>query len=116
MIPLLSWASFTLEAPPQEPFYLPVYEFHHSWALRTLWQLGRCARQQLPKIQCPVLAVHSRNDATVPPVVLGIMEKHIPGQIETAWFDNSGHSMLLDVSGSIVGLTVAEFFQRQLLQ
>jgi carboxylesterase len=36
LIPLLSWASFTLAAPPAESFYLPVYDFHHSWALRAL--------------------------------------------------------------------------------
>ena len=39
LIPLLSWASFTIEAPTREPFYLPVYEFYHSRSLRTLWQL-----------------------------------------------------------------------------
>lgn len=115
LIPLLSWASFTLEAPPQEPFYLPVYEFHHSWALRALWQLGRHARYQLPQVQCPVLGVHSHNDLTVPPIVLGLMEKYIQAQLAIAWFDDSGHSMLLDVSGSSVALTVAEFFRDQFL-
>lgn len=115
LIPLLSWASFTLEAPVQEPFCLPVYEFHHSRALRTLWQLSRHARRRLSEIRCPVLAVHSHKDTTVPPVVLELMEKHIQAEIEVSWFDDSGHVMLLDVSGPEVSLEVAAFFQRQLI-
>lgn len=114
LIPLLSWASFTLDAPPVEPFYLPVYEFHHSWALRTLWRLGRQARRQLSQIQCPMLAIHSQHDLTVPPVVLGLMQNCISRPIETAWFNNSGHSMLLDAAGPAVASAIGDFFQRKL--
>ncbi|ABW32862.1 esterase/lipase, putative (plasmid) [Acaryochloris marina MBIC11017] len=115
LIPLLSWASFSIEAPPQEPFYLPVYEFYHSKALRTLWQLSGYARRRLSHIQCPVFAVHSHKDLMVPPIVLGMMQENIPFEIETAWFDESGHSMLLDVSGPRVSSAIASFFQRQFL-
>jgi carboxylesterase len=115
LIPLLSWASFTLAAPPTEPFYLPVYDFLHSWALRALWQVANHARRQLSKIQCPVLAIHSHNDLTVPPVVLGLMQRQIPIPIETAWFDHSGHCMLLDKSGPEVVFTVTKFLQRHLV-
>ncbi|MBE7385965.1 MAG: alpha/beta fold hydrolase [Leptolyngbya sp. SIO1E4] len=115
LIPLLSWASFTLAAPITEEFYLPAYEFYHSRALRTLWQLSRHAQQQLPQIHCPMLAVHSHNDLTVPPVVLQMMQARMAVQIETAWFDNSGHSMLLDASGPVVSTTIAEFFSRQFI-
>ncbi len=66
LIPLLSWAKFYLDAPVKEPFYLPAYDFLHSRALRTLWHLARQGRQQLPQVQCPVLAVHSQNDQTIP--------------------------------------------------
>ncbi|MBE9140906.1 alpha/beta fold hydrolase [Nodosilinea sp. LEGE 07088] len=114
LIPLLSWASFTLPAVPKDPFYIPCYDFHHSHALRTLWQLSRYARSGLPKISCPVLGIHSHNDLTVLPVVLPLMQAQIPVPIETAWFDGSGHVMLLDKSGAAVAQTVAEFFQRQL--
>ena len=115
LIPLLSWASFTLAAPVTESFYLPAYDFHHSRALRTLWQLARQAQQQLPNIQCPILGVHSHNDLTVPPVVLGLMQECIPVPIETVWFDESGHSMLLDASGPAVALKVADFLQSRLV-
>ena len=114
LIPLLGWANFALSAPHTEPFYLPGYEFHHSRALQALWQLSRQARHRLSDIQCPVLGIHSHNDLTVPPVVLALMEQHIPGQIKTAWFDESGHVMLLDKSGLAVASSVAEFFRSQL--
>ncbi len=116
LIPLLSWASFTRPAVPQDPFYLPCYDFQHSHALRTLWQLSRHARRELTKIHCPVLGIHSHNDLTVPPVVLALMAARIPVPIETAWFDDSGHVMLIDRSGAAVAQAVAEFFQRQLAQ
>ncbi|MBE9113962.1 alpha/beta fold hydrolase [Nodosilinea sp. LEGE 07298] len=114
LIPLLSWARFTLPAVPQEPFYLPCYDFHHSHALRALYQISRHARRQLTQIHCPVLGIHSHNDLTIPPVVLALMEERIPVPIETAWFDDSGHVMLLDASGAAVAEKIADFFQRQL--
>ena len=116
LIPLLSWPSFTLAAPSQEPFYVPTYDFHHSWALRTLWRISRYARQQLPQIHCPVMGVHSHHDTTVPPMVLGLMQNRIPVPVEIAWFDDCGHCMLLDVSGPVVAATVAQFFRSQLLE
>ncbi|MDJ0717573.1 MAG: alpha/beta fold hydrolase [Prochloraceae cyanobacterium] len=115
LIPLLSWADFTLEVPLTEPFYVPLYEFYHSKALRTLWQLASHAREHLSQIQCPVLGVHSHQDLLVPPVVLELMQKDIPLPIETAWFDDSGHSMLLDNSGEEVASTIAEFFALKLM-
>lgn len=114
LIPLLSWASFTREAPSKEPFYLPAYPFHHSKALRTLWQLSRKARQRLPQIQCPVLGLHSHGDATVPPIVLELMQRRIPAPIETVWFDPSGHVMLRDVNAPAVAITLAQFFVQRL--
>ena len=115
LIPLLSWARFTLNAPVKDPFYLPVYTFHHSRALRSLWQLSRHARSQLPKIQCPILGIHSYQDPVVPPIVLDIMQERIPNAIEMAWFDHSGHVMQLDVSGDAVAAKIADFFKRQFL-
>ena len=115
MIPLLGHFSFNMDAPSKETFYLPGYQFYHSRALKVLWELARYGKQQLPKIRCPILAVHSHNDLTVPPVVLGLMQRQISADIEIAWFDDSGHSMLLDNSGSAVSSKVAQFFQAKLL-
>ena len=110
LIPLLSWLPFTLDASPEEPFYLPGYSFHHSYALRTLWTIGRRARKQLAQIQCPILGIHSQNDPVVPPVVLSLMQQRIPCPIKTAYFNNSGHVMLLDNSSREVIDTLLDFF------
>jgi len=115
LIPLLSWASFTLPAPSKESFYLPGYDFHHSRALRTLWQLACHSRKYLDQIQCPLFGVHSHDDAVVPPVVLDMMKESIPGTIKTQWFDDSGHVMLLDKSGLQVASSIADFFRDQLI-
>jgi len=109
LIPLLGWASFRLKAP--NPY--PGYDFHHSHALLALWRVGRVARRRLAQIQVPVLGIHSRNDHTVPPIVLPLMEKSIKSPLETAWFDDSDHVMLLDNSGAAVAARIAEFFQQQ---
>lgn len=114
LIPLLGWASFTLEAPRSEDFYIPGYEFHHSRALRTLWQIGRRARAELSHIHCPLLAVHSHSDATIPAIATEHLQRQIPVDIEVAWFDRSNHCLALDVEAEAVVQQVTHFFQRQL--
>ncbi|MGD1899862.1 MAG: alpha/beta hydrolase [Phormidesmis sp.] len=110
LIPLLSWLPFTLEAPHAEPFYLPGYSFFHSHALGALWRTGHSAQRQLTKVRCPILGIHSQHDAVIPPVVLPIMQQRIQHPIQTAYFNNSGHVMLLDNSSSEVIDTLLEFF------
>ena len=109
LIPLLGWASFQLDAPNP----MPGYDFHHSHALQALWRVGKAARRQLDRIQIPVLGIHSHNDHTIPPTVLPLMESRIPVPLETAWFDDSDHVMLLDNSGAAVAERVTAFFQQQ---
>lgn len=110
LIPLLSGVPFTLKAPHEEPFYLPGYYFHHSYALHALWQVSRRARKQLPDIRCPVLGIHSQNDTVVPPIVLPLMQQRIPQPIQTHYFNDSGHVMLLDNSRDQVINQLINFF------
>jgi len=110
LIPLLSWVPFTLSAPRREPFYLPGYNFYHSRALRTLWHVGRHARKQLPNIRCPILGIHSQKDPVIPPVVLPLMQQQISHPIETHYFNDSGHVMLLDSNSSEVVNALLDFF------
>lgn len=110
LIPVLSWLPFILNAPRTDPFYLPGYNFYHSHALRTLWTVGRQAQKQLSCIRCPILGIHSQNDPVVPPVVLSLMQERIPHPIQTAYFNDSGHVMLLDSSRHEVINTLLNFF------
>jgi carboxylesterase len=108
LIPLLSWASFTLTSNLQQDFYLPCYDFYHSKALRALWQVSQRARNSLTDITCPVYAAHSHNDTTIPPVVMEWLQRDI-SNLTYQWFDNSNHVLTRDVDGDEVCRQVAEF-------
>ncbi|MGB3572384.1 MAG: alpha/beta fold hydrolase [Phormidesmis sp.] len=110
LISLLSWVPFTLDAPHKEPFYLPGYSFYHSHALHTLWRVGRHACKQLPDIRCPILGIHSQKDPVIPPIVLPLMQQQISHPIETHYFNDSGHVMLLDSNSSEVINALLDFF------
>jgi carboxylesterase len=108
LIPLLSWASFTLTSNLQQDFYLPCYDFYHSRALRALWQVSRRARNALTDITCPVYAAHSHNDTTIPPVVMDWLQRDV-STLTYQWFDDSNHVLTRDVNGDEVCRQVAAF-------
>lgn len=114
--PFVCWIGFTRPVNCCDPFYFPSYRFHHSYAVRALWKLSHQSRKQLSQIACPVLGIHTHYDQTIPPVVLKMMQREIPGKVETAWFDPSSHAMTCDVRGADVSARVADFFQQQFFQ
>ena len=114
LIPLLGWADFEIDAHPKETFYFPKYDFHHARSLRALWRLAALARQRLPEIHCPLQVIHSQLDRTIPPRVVELIKNKVPGPVETAWFNESGHIMLRDRAQDAVTQSLAEFMQRQL--
>lgn len=111
LIPLLSWAEFTLPSNLQQDFYLPCYDFYHSKALRALWQVCRRARNSLTDITCPVYAAHSHNDATIPPVVMDWLQRDV-SNLTYQWFDASNHVLTRDVEGDEVSRQVGEFLKK----
>ncbi len=111
LIPLLGWASFWTPSRNKQSFYLPTYNAYHSHSLRELRRISRYARKKLPKIQSPTLVVHSQADPTIPAVVANWIQAESSGQVEVAWFNQSGHCMLRDVQGKQVSDTVAKFFK-----
>ncbi len=113
LIPLLSWASFTLPSNLQQDFYLPCYDFYHSKALRALWQVCRRARNSLTEIICPVYGAHSHNDTTIPPVVMDWLRRDV-SNLTYQWFDQSNHVLTHDVDGSEVCRQVAAFLVKTL--
>lgn len=116
LIPLLGWADFEVAAPSTEPFHFPKYSFHHARALRTLWQIAAQARRGLGQIACPLQVIQSQGDRTIPPRVVGLIERRVPGPIEVEWFQASGHLMLLDCQSKAVAAVLSDFFERQLAQ
>ncbi len=114
LIPLLGWADFEIDAHSNESFYFPKYEFHHARSLRALWRLAALARKGLPEIDCPLQVIHSKQDQTIPPRVVELIQQRVPVPVETAWFNESGHIMLRDRAQEAVAQSLAGFMQRQL--
>jgi len=108
LIPLLSWADFTLPSDLDQDFYLPCYDFYHSKSLRALWQVSRIARRSLGQISCPVYAAHSHHDTTIPPRVIAWLQRHVP-QLQQVWLDDSNHCLTLDRDGALLCQQVATF-------
>jgi carboxylesterase len=109
LIPLLSWAKFTLSSELTQDFYLPCYDFYHSRALRALWQVSLQARANLTHITCPVYAAHSHHDTTIPPVVMQQMQRDISTLKAAVWLDDSNHVLTLDRDRDTLRRQVAEF-------
>jgi carboxylesterase len=114
LIPLLSWAGFTLPSNIQHDFYLPCYDFYHSYALRALWQVSRRARRSLRQITCPVYAAHSHHDTTIPPLVMDWLQRDIPHLQAVDWLDHSNHVLTRDVDGEVLCQQVAAFMANTL--
>jgi carboxylesterase len=109
LVPLLSWAKFTLSSELQQDFYLPCYDFYHSRSLRALWQVSLQARANLTNITCPVYAAHSHHDTTIPPVVMQQMQRDISTLKAAVWLDDSNHVLTLDRDRDTLRRQVAEF-------
>ncbi len=114
LIPLLGWADFEIDARPRESFYFPKYEFHHARSLRALWRLAALARKSLSSIDCPLQVIHSQIDHTIPPRVVELITKQVPGPVETVWVNESGHIMLRDRAQAAVAQSLADFMRCQL--
>ncbi len=76
-----------------------------------LHEMNRETRRKLGTIKCPVLAIHSMKDDGVPPVkVTRLLQKQVKASLEIAWFNDSGHTMPLDVQGPEIAEKIVTFF------
>ena len=82
-------------------------------ALAQLLRLMRDTRTLLPKIEQPLLIVHSRRDNTVPAFNAELLLKAVSSQERRlVWLENSYHVMTLDYDLEVVHREVASFIQR----
>lgn len=109
LVPWLGWINLKIATHKETQFYLPAYHHYSGKAVRVLWQLGRLAKRELPKITCPVLAIHSHNDHTIPWITTQWVQERVHGPVKVVWFDLSDHCLPLDVDGQAVADTVAQF-------
>jgi carboxylesterase len=91
------------------------YNVLSSKAGAQLHELNRKTRRMLGVIKCSVLAIHSMKDDTVPPVkVTRLLQKHVIAPLEIAWFNESCHTMPLDIEGPEIARKIVDFFLRMI--
>jgi carboxylesterase len=89
----------------------PYYDFVSSRGGRQLFLVSKMVRNDLHKITCPLLIVHSHNDIAVPYKAALLMKEKIPSAI-LKWFDDSGHTYLLDKKSAEIVNEIVEFFEK----
>lgn len=112
---LFGRVNMNLKKKTRNTFYNASYPFNNSIAGVAVQHIALQARKNLDRITCPVLVCHSHNDPTINPVVPSWIQQRARGPVEVAWFDESGHTMPLDVQGKDVSNTIARFFTRQIM-
>jgi carboxylesterase len=80
----------------------------------TIARAGRRVEAQLPRIAAPLLIVGAWRDRVVQPRVAQIVHDRAGSrEKELAWFDRSGHELLLDCEAGAVADRVGAFLRRR---
>ena len=82
-------------------------------ALASLYRYGPYVMQLLPRVQAPLLLLHSRADRVIKPVSAEIIYRHVGSpDKQICWFERSGHEMLLDCEAEEVVAAIERFISR----
>lgn len=74
-----------------------VYDRLPTSATRQMLRMIDRARDALPRVTCPVLVMHSRNDHTVPPINADYIHDHVgSSDKQLVWYERSYHVITLD--------------------
>lgn len=112
---LLGWTDIYLADQGQaedRDFINYSYPFVGAQSGKELHKLSMMARKKLKNITCPVLECHSHNDGTIDPVVANWIENNVSGPVQVNWYDESDHTMPLDVQGEEISQDIAKFFDK----
>jgi carboxylesterase len=105
------------KAKPGRAFSDPSFAIHNTNypafpldALVSLYRYGAIVTKMLPRVQAPLLIIHSRADQVIKPISAEIIyqragscNKHI------RWFERSGHEMMQDCEAAEVVTAIEEF-------
>ncbi len=111
LIHLLAWTGLIIKDENHTEFFNESYGFTSIHAAFQVIKLAKIARKGLKQITCPLLVCHSQKDETVDPKVVHWIATKSCGPTEIAWFNDSGHTMALDVEGKAVIARVVSFFK-----
>ncbi len=107
----LGWLNFNQTKNEEIPYFNESYPFFNTKSIRQLHLLAKLVTKDLHQIQCPVLVCHSKKDLDIDPVITQWISNSVQGPVSIEWFNESGHTMPLDVQGSEVCATIASFFE-----
>lgn len=107
---VLGHLNFNIPNPDNNDYYNETYLFRNSKSLLQLKRLSKMAKKGLNKITCPVLACHSHDDTTIHPKVVKWIKENVKGPVQVKWYDDSGHTIPLDVDGEKAAENIANFF------
>lgn len=110
LIGLLAWTNLCVHDKEETDFFNEAYDFTSVHAGKQVMKLAKLAKKNLALIKCPLLVCHSHNDNTIDPVIVHWIENKVESHLETAWFNQSGHTMPLDVQGEEVIKRIVSFF------
>lgn len=67
---------------------------------------------RLPKLNCPVLLIHGKQDLVVPFDHALKIEKALPFSAETLWIESASHNNLIEIAGDSYWEVVQDFINR----
>ena len=95
-------------------FFNEEYPFESFKSANELRKLAKLVQDNLSKIKCPILVCHSKNDSAIDPVVPELIKEKANETVEIAWFNDSDHSMTLDIQGKEIAKKITTFFMKQI--
>ena len=112
--PIFGFMNLFRKKKTNQNFFNEEYSFESFKSANELRKLAKSVQNNLHKIKCPILVCHSKKDNAIDPIVPEIIKEKIRGAVEIAWFNDSEHSMTLDVQGKEVAKKIVNFFLEQL--
>lgn len=83
-------------------------------SIASLYRYGQVVEQLLPRVQAPLLVIHSHKDRVIKPISANIIYQRAGSRIkELRWFERSGHEMLQDLEAAAVVATIEAFIRHQ---
>lgn len=90
------------------------YSSFPSATFVTVARAGRRVESVLERIKAPLLVIGSRRDRVIPPLVAPLVHDRASSyEKQLAWFERSGHELLLDCESAAVVERIGQFLQRR---
>ena len=112
--PIIGFMNIFRKKEINQNFYNEEYSFESFKSANELRKLAKTVQNNLGKIKCPILICHSKKDSAIDPIVPEIIKEKTNGKVEIAWFNDSEHSMTLDIQGKEIAKKICTFFLEQL--